>query len=96
MIKGGSAGVPPPTTDPTGLRAINSITSAVYIYGGSAPLRRILRRECSWSAAGVQEGHLMTFFLFFIATFYRVKTLLTMLRIRDPEEGSSRGGDCSS
>ena len=40
-------------------------------------------RECIWCASGVTND----FFLFFIATFYRVKTLLTMLRIRDPDLG---------
>jgi len=44
---------------------------------------------CCGCASGVHLVHLGVtndFFLFFIATFYRVKTLLTMLRIRDPEE----------
>lgn len=40
-------------------------------------------RDCIWCASGVTND----FFLFFIATFYRVKTLLTMLRIRDPDLG---------
>ncbi len=38
---------------------------------------------CIWGASGVTND----FFLIFIATFYRVKTLLTMLRIRDPDLG---------
>jgi hypothetical protein len=44
-------------------------------------------RVCCGSASGVHLGVTNDFFLFFIATFYRVKTLLTMLRIRDPDLG---------
>jgi hypothetical protein len=98
MFTGVPRGFRPPTTDSTTdstagvLRECCGCASGVHlvcIWGASG-----VHLVCIWCASGVHlvciwcaSGVTNDFFLFFIATFYRVKTLLTMLRIRDPDLG---------
>ena len=51
-----TAGVPPPYDGNSGLRAINSITSAVYVYGGSAGVPPPYDGFYGGSASGVHLG----------------------------------------